>query len=39
MPDPTVLISTRKLVKRFGDTLAVNEVSFEVHTGEIFGFF
>jgi ABC-2 type transport system ATP-binding protein len=33
-----VVIKTDKLTKRFGDFTAVNEVSFEVHKGEIFGF-
>ena len=32
------LIETRDLVKRYGDKLAVNNVSFDVHGGEIFGF-
>ncbi|MEW5941317.1 MAG: ABC transporter ATP-binding protein [Chloroflexota bacterium] len=36
MPEP--LIKTRHLVKRYGDKLAVKDVSFEVHGGEIFGF-
>ncbi len=38
MPDPTSLIETRNLFKKFGDKLAVNDVSFEVHAGEVFGF-
>ena len=38
MSDPTVLIETRNLVKKYGDKLAVNDVSFDVHKGEIFGF-
>ena len=38
MSDPTVLIETRNLVKKYGDKLAVNDVSFDVHRGEIFGF-
>lgn len=33
-----VVISTDKLTKRFGDFVAVNEISFDVHKGEIFGF-
>jgi len=33
-----VVIKTDKLTKRFGDFIAVNEVTFEVHAGEIFGF-
>ncbi len=31
-------IITEKLTKRFGDFIAVNEISFEVDKGEIFGF-
>ena len=38
MSDPTTLIETRNLVKKYGDKLAVNDVSFDVHRGEIFGF-
>ena len=37
MPDLT-LIETRNLVKRYGDKMAVNNVSLEVHAGEVFGF-
>lgn len=33
----TNAIDVLKLVKRFGDFVAVKEVSFAVHTGEIFG--
>jgi len=32
------VIETNKLTKRFGDFTAVNEISFEVQKGEIFGF-
>ncbi|HPP62255.1 MAG TPA: ABC transporter ATP-binding protein [Anaerolineales bacterium] len=35
---PETLIETRSLVKRYGDKLAVNDVSFDVQGGEIFGF-
>ena len=35
---PTPLIETRNLIKRYGDKVAVNDVSFDVHGGEIFGF-
>jgi ABC-2 type transport system ATP-binding protein len=35
---PQALIETRNLVKRYGDALAVNDVSFDVHAGEVFGF-
>jgi len=35
---PEVVIKTDKLTKRFGDFIAVNEISFEVFRGEIFGF-
>ncbi|HEX2628461.1 MAG TPA: ATP-binding cassette domain-containing protein, partial [Chitinophagaceae bacterium] len=31
-------IITENLTKRFGDFIAVNEISFEVDKGEIFGF-
>ncbi len=33
-----IVITTNKLTKRFGDFTAVNEISFEVNKGEIFGF-
>ncbi len=36
--DNTTVISTEKLTKRFGDFTAVNEITFDVHQGEIFGF-
>jgi drug efflux transport system ATP-binding protein len=32
------VIKTDKLTKRFGDFIAANEITFEVHKGEIFGF-
>lgn len=32
------VIKTDRLTKRFGDFIAVNEVTFEVYAGEIFGF-
>ncbi|RJP52282.1 MAG: ABC transporter ATP-binding protein [Anaerolineaceae bacterium] len=35
---PNTLIETRNLVKRYGDKIAVKDVSFDVHSGEIFGF-
>lgn len=35
---PTPLIETRNLIKRYGDKVAVKDVSFDVHGGEIFGF-
>jgi len=35
---PETLIETHNLVKRYGDKTAVNNVSFDVHAGEIFGF-
>jgi ABC-2 type transport system ATP-binding protein len=34
----TPLIETSNLAKRFGEKLAVQDVSFQVHAGEIFGF-
>ena len=33
-----VVIKTEKLTKKFGDFIAANELTFEVHRGEIFGF-
>ena len=33
-----VVIKTEKLTKIFGDFIAVNEITFEVYKGEIFGF-
>jgi len=36
MEDP--VIWTDKLTKRFGDFVAANEITFDVHRGEIFGF-
>jgi ABC-2 type transport system ATP-binding protein len=33
-----LVIKTESLTKKFGDFIAVNEISFEVHAGEIFGF-
>lgn len=32
------VIQTDKLTKRFGDFIATNSITFEVHKGEIFGF-
>jgi ABC-2 type transport system ATP-binding protein len=36
--DTLSLVEARHLVKRYGDKIAVNDISFEVHAGEIFGF-
>jgi len=36
--ETATVISTEKLTKRFGDFTAVNEITFDVHQGEIFGF-
>jgi ABC-2 type transport system ATP-binding protein len=36
--DRKVAITTDKLTKRFGDFTAVNEITFDVKEGEIFGF-
>jgi ABC-2 type transport system ATP-binding protein len=36
-PQEDVVVSTRDLVRRFGDFVAVDHVSFEVHRGEVFG--
>ena len=33
-----VVIKTDKLTKRYGDFIAANEITFEVYSGEIFGF-
>lgn len=38
MNSNSVTIRTNKLVKKFGAFTAVNQVSFDVHKGEIFGF-
>ena len=35
---PDVLIHVANLVKRYGAAVAVNDVSFDVHAGEVFGF-
>jgi len=35
---PTSLLETRTLIKRYGDKVAVNNVSFDVYGGEVFGF-
>src|SRR5882672_3918890 len=35
---PESLIETRNLIKRYGEKVAVNNVSFEVYRGEVFGF-
>lgn len=36
MPDP--IIVTRGLTRRFGDTIAVDDLTLEVYPGEVFGF-
>jgi ABC-2 type transport system ATP-binding protein len=38
MADSTRLIETANLVKKYGDKLAVDDVSIQVNGGEIFGF-
>jgi len=35
---PTPLIQTQHLTKRFGDKIAVKDVTFEINGGEVFGF-
>jgi ABC-type multidrug transport system ATPase subunit len=37
-PSPTTSILAEHLVRRFGDFVAVNDVTFKVEKGEIFGF-
>src|SRR5262245_24042728 len=37
MENGAVIIETEKLSRRFGDLIAVRDVSLEVHRGEIFG--
>lgn len=38
MTSSSPLIETHQLVKRYGDKVAVNQVSFDVYGGEVFGF-
>ncbi len=38
MPDATIPVHVRDLTRRFGDFVAVDAVTFDVHPGEIFGF-
>jgi ABC-2 type transport system ATP-binding protein len=38
MANGAALIETQNLVKKYGDKLAVNNVSFSVQAGEVFGF-
>jgi ABC-2 type transport system ATP-binding protein len=38
MDNFSTLIETHSLTKRYGEKLAVDEVSFDVHRGEVFGF-
>jgi ABC-2 type transport system ATP-binding protein len=38
MSNGTALIETQNLVKKFGDKVAVNDVSLAVQAGEVFGF-
>jgi ABC-2 type transport system ATP-binding protein len=38
MANGAALIETQNLVKKYGEKLAVNNVSFSVHGGEVFGF-
>lgn len=38
MPDNETAVEVEKLTRKFGDFVAVNAVSFSVHSGEVFGF-
>ncbi len=38
MIESKLVISVRNLTKQFGDFIAVNAITFDVHKGEIFGF-
>jgi len=38
IPGNSILIETQNLVKRYGDKIAVDDVSFQVYAGEVFGF-
>ena len=38
MAEPDIAVTVKDLERRFGDFVAVDRVSFEVKTGEIFGF-
>lgn len=38
MPNLNPILTLKKLTKRYGDRIAVNNVSFSVYEGEIFGF-
>jgi ABC-type multidrug transport system ATPase subunit len=35
---PENLIEARNLTKRYGDKIAVNNINFDVYSGEVFGF-
>lgn len=37
-PKSNVVLSVKNLTKTFNDRIAVNNISFEIHEGEIFGF-
>ena len=38
IPSANPLIETQQLVKRYGDKTAVDDISFAVYAGEVFGF-
>jgi ABC-2 type transport system ATP-binding protein len=38
MPSPEISVEVFNLVKKYGDFTAVNDISFSVKTGEVFGF-
>ncbi|HEY2848143.1 MAG TPA: ATP-binding cassette domain-containing protein, partial [Pyrinomonadaceae bacterium] len=38
MPESSVTLSVRNVTKRFGDFTAVEDLSFDVRAGRVFGF-
>ncbi len=37
VPDPAAVVTARRLTKRFGATLAVDDLSFDIRAGEMYG--